>query len=305
MAGPYDSDRPPRKTLPGIQSGGCTTRRKKAVPELPEVETVVRGLHTLLIGRTILGVTVGWPRIIARPSLEEFARRMVGRRVVSLGRRGKYVVLVLDRGHLLIHLKMSGRLLVVPAEEPLDEHVHVVFELDDGRQLRFRDTRKFGRVNLVDDPAEVTARLGPEPLADDFTLDEFSRLLERRTGRLKPLLLNQQFLAGLGNIYADEALFTARLHPLRRADSLTAGEQQRLYEAVRLVLSRAVASRGTTLDDGGYIDARGQPGAYQEHIAVYGRSGQPCVRCQASIERIVISGRSAHFCPHCQVVEVS
>jgi formamidopyrimidine-DNA glycosylase len=270
------------------------------MPELPEVETVVRGLRSLLIARTIVGVSVGWPRTIARPEIEEFARRIVGRRVASVGRRGKYVVLGLDRDYLLVHLKMSGQLQVVRAGEPVDKHVHLVLDLDDGRQLRFRDVRKFGRVYLVADPAEVTARLGPEPLSDDFTLAEFRRLLSHRSGRLKPLLLNQQFLAGLGNIYADETLFAAHLHPLRKADSLAPDEQSRLYEAIRTVLKGAVDGRGTTLTDGGYTDARGERGTYQEQLAVYGQGGKPCLRCQSSIERIVISGRSAHFCPRCQ-----
>jgi formamidopyrimidine-DNA glycosylase len=270
------------------------------MPELPEVETVARGLHRLLVGRTIVGATVHWPRTIAFPPVDEFHKGVVGRQVVSVGRRGKYVVLNLDRGCLLIHLKMTGRLLVVPAGDPVDDHTHALFDLDDGSQLRFQDTRKFGRVYLVDDPEQVTAQLGPEPLAEDFSLDDFRRLLARRSGRLKSLLLNQQFLAGLGNIYADEALFAARLHPLRRADSLTAEEQARLYVAIRQVLNRAVANRGTTLDDRGYTDATGQAGGYQEQIAVYGRAGEPCPVCQTAIERIVLGGRSTHFCPRCQ-----
>jgi formamidopyrimidine-DNA glycosylase len=270
------------------------------MPELPEVETVVRGLRLPLAGRTLDGVTVRWPRTIAFPSVDEFEARIVGRQVVSVGRRGKYVVIGLDKGYLLIHLKMSGRLLVAPADEPQDMHTHTVFDLSDGRQLRFRDVRKFGRVYLVDDAELVTAGLGPEPLDDEFSLNAFRRLLDRRRGRLKSLLLNQAFLAGLGNIYADESLFAARLHPLRKADSLTPDEQARLYEAMRLVLSRAVAGRGTTLDDQGYVDARGQAGAYQEQIAVYGRQGQPCPVCGTAIERIVVGGRSTHFCPQCQ-----
>jgi formamidopyrimidine-DNA glycosylase len=270
------------------------------MPELPEVETVVRGLREPLIGRTILGATAHWPPTIAAPSTDEFAAMIAGRRVVSVGRRGKYVVIELDRGYLLIHLKMSGRLQVVPGDEPLDKHTHTFFELDDGHQLRFRDVRKFGRVYLVDDPEQVTAVLGPEPLDGNFTLEDFRRLLVRRSGRLKSLLLNQSFLAGLGNIYADEALFAARLHPLRTADSLTAEEQARLYRAIRTVLARAVASHGTTLTDGGYTDARGQPGGYQRKIAVYGRAGEPCPVCLAPIEREVIGGRSSHFCPDCQ-----
>lgn len=270
------------------------------MPELPEVETVVRGLRSLLIGRSIVGVSVGWPRTVARPAVDQFSEKIVRRSIVSIGRRGKYVVIRLDWGYLLVHLKMSGQLLVVPAGELADKHVHLLLDLDNGLQLRFRDVRKFGRVYFVEDPSEITASLGPEPLSEDFTLAEFRRLLASRRGRLKSLLLNQHFLAGLGNIYADEALYASRLHPLRRADSLTPEEQMRLYDAIRTVLGRAVESRGTTLSDGGYMDARGEMGAYQEQIAVYGRGGEPCLRCQTSIQRMAIGGRSAHFCPRCQ-----
>jgi formamidopyrimidine-DNA glycosylase len=270
------------------------------MPELPEVETVARGLRESLVGRTFTAVMVGWPRSVARPTVKEFKETIVGRQVLFVGRRGKYVLLGLDRGYLLIHLKMSGRLRVAPAVEPLDTHTHTIFDLDDGRQLRFQDVRKFGRLYLVKNPEEVTAGLGPEPLDDDFALEDFRCLLARRSGRLKSLLMNQSFLAGLGNIYADEALFAARIHPLRTADSLTPSEQARLYEAIRSVLRRAVDSRGTTLGDGGYLDARGQAGAYQDRIAVYGRGGQPCPSCSTPVERIVIGGRSSHFCPRCQ-----
>jgi formamidopyrimidine-DNA glycosylase len=270
------------------------------MPELPEVETVARGLREPLVGRIIVGVTVRWPRTVAFPAAEDLEGRLGGRQVVSVGRRGKYVIVGLDDGYLLIHLKMSGRLEVAPASHVPDKHVHVLLDLDDGCQLRFRDVRKFGRVYLVDDPVQVTSGLGPEPLADDFTLDDFRRLLARRSGRLKSLLLNQQFLAGLGNIYADEALFAARLHPLRKADSLTVDEQACLYAAIRTVLGRAISHRGTTLDDRGYTDVRGQAGSYQERIAVYGRKGEPCHRCHTPIERMVLGGRSTHFCPQCQ-----
>jgi len=270
------------------------------MPELPEVETVARGLRASLLGRIITGVTVCWPRTVACPPPDEFREAVAGRRVTLVGRRGKYIILGLDRGYLLIHLKMSGRLYVVPAGQIPDQHEHTIFDLDDGRQLRFRDVRKFGRVYLVDEVEQVTGDLGPEPLADDFTLAEFRRRLARRSGRLKSLLLNQAFLAGLGNIYADEALFQAGLHPLRKAGSLTAVEQERLYEAIRSVLRQAIANRGTTLDDGGYIDARGEAGQYQEQISVYGRTGEPCLRCGVPIERLVVGGRSSHFCPSCQ-----
>jgi formamidopyrimidine-DNA glycosylase len=270
------------------------------VPELPEVETVARGLRGPLVGRTITDVAVRWPRTISRPSVDEFKEGIAGRQVVSVGRRGKYVVVDLDQGHLLIHLKMSGRLCIASSDEPLDQHTHTIFDLDDGRQLRFRDVRKFGRVYLVDDAEQVTGGLGPEPLACDFGLEAFRRALARRSGRLKSLLLNQSFLAGIGNIYADEVLFAAKLHPLRKADSLTTEEQARLYRAIRKVLERAVEGRGTTLDDRGYVDAAGQAGAYREQLAVYGRRGEPCVVCNTPIERIRVGGRSTYFCPNCQ-----
>lgn len=271
------------------------------MPELPEVETVASDLRAHLIGLMITGVTVNWQRTIARPAVAEFVHHVVGRRVRSVARRGKYVVIELEHGYLLVHLMMSGRLHVVPADERMDSHLRAVFDLDNGQQIRFQDTRKFGRIYLVDDPQEVTAGLGPEPLDDEFTLGDFRRQLARRTGRLKPLLLNQHFLAGLGNIYADEALFAAQLHPLRKADSLTPAEQARLYEAIRAVLGSAVRGRGTTLADGGYTDASGEAGTYQARLAVYSRGGEACLRCQTPIERIVVGGRSAHFCPSCQV----
>ncbi len=275
------------------------------MPELPEVETVARGLRDTLVGRTISAVTVRWPRTIARPGVGEFKDGIAGRRVVFVSRRGKYIVAGLDRGYLLIHLMMSGRLLVVPKDDPLDKHTHTILDLDNGSQLRFRDVRKFGRVYLVDEVERVTGRLGPEPLDAGFTVDRFRQLLERRSGRLKPLLLNQEFVAGLGNIYADEALFAARLHPLRKADTLADDEQARLHRSIRAVLQDAIDARGTTLDDGGYVDARGRAGAFQQQLAVYAREGEGCTRCGTPIERVVVGGRSTHFCPICQHLDAA
>ena len=270
------------------------------MPELPEVETVARGLVGPLVGQTFTGATVRWPRTIAFPSVAQFEKQIVGRRIASVSRRGKFVVVNLDQGALLIHLKMSGRLQVEPSGKPLDKHAHTVFDLDNGQQLCFHDVRKFGRVYLVSDPTQITGGLGPEPLAADFAVDDFRRLLARRKGRLKSLLLNQEFLAGLGNIYADESLFAAGLHPLRKADSLTQEEQARLYQAIRAVLGRAVEGRGTTLDDGGFLDARGEAGTYQDQVTVYGRTGKPCLVCGSAIERTVLGGKSTHYCPRCQ-----
>jgi len=270
------------------------------MPELPEVEHISRGLRTLLVGRTIVGAAVLWPRTVACPDVDQFTARILGRRVESVGRRGKYVVIGLDAGWLLIHLKMSGRLRWASRDEPPARHTRLILDLDDGHRLRFDDPRKFGRVYLVDDASQATGPLGPEPLADEFRLDDLRRLLARRSGRIKAVLLNQQFLAGVGNIYADEVLFQARLHPLRRASSLSPDEQARLYAAIRNVLEQAIVGHGTTLDDRGYVDAEGEPGRYQEQIAVYGRTGQPCRSCGTPVERTVIGQRSAHFCPSCQ-----
>jgi formamidopyrimidine-DNA glycosylase len=270
------------------------------MPELPEVETVARSLGPHLTGAVLTGAEVSWPRMVGCPDAAVLSAMLAGRRVQGVGRRGKYVVLSLDRGYLLFHLKMSGRLKVTDATEPAGPHLRAVFPLADGRQLRFEDARKFGRIYLVEQLERVTAPLGPEPLSDELSPEEFQRLLARRSGRVKSLLLNQEFLAGLGNIYADEVLFAARLHPLRLARSLTPEEQQRLYQAIRTVLARAVASGGTTLRDRSFLNPEGHAGAFQEEVAVYGRAGDPCPRCGEPIERIVIGGRSAHFCPHCQ-----
>jgi formamidopyrimidine-DNA glycosylase len=300
------------------------------MPELPEVETIVRDLRPLLMGRRIHSACVFWDRTIASTpstkSLDELTRAqrfcldVAGRRVASVTRRGKHVVLHLDDGGcLIVHLRMTGHLLwegIAPAGTVVretgadyvyarsddDKHTRAVFELDGGR-LRFTDTRKFGRIWLTEgDEAEaVLGDLGPEPLADDFTLADFAARLRRRRGRIKPLLLNQRFLAGLGNIYVDESLHQARIHPLRTADSLTDDEVARLHAAIRRVLAAGIANRGTSLGDySDYLDAQGQQGGHQRYLLVYGRPGEPCVTCDTPIARIVVGGRSTHFCPCCQ-----
>lgn len=270
------------------------------MPELPEVETIAHGLRGPLIGRTFTGVRAGWENIVARPAVPEFRRRIQGQRILGIRRRGKYLIFDLSGGdRLLIHLKMTGQLTVKPGDAPPDPHGHTVFDLDDGRQLRFLDTRKFGRVYLVADENEVVGSLGPEPLADDFALSEFSALIRKRKGTLKPLLLNQQFIAGIGNIYADEALFVAGIHPQRQVDTLTDDEIERLYQAIRQVLRQALAEQGTTFD-GAYRKVDGEEGKHQENLRVFQRKGQPCPRCGRAIERIVVGGRGTHFCPCCQ-----
>jgi formamidopyrimidine-DNA glycosylase len=280
------------------------------VPELPEVETVARDLRSLIVGARIVGARCTWARTLRTHEPEAFGAALAGHRVESVGRRAKLVVIGLDGGFALtVHLKMTGQLFVTPAEAPEDPYVRLVLELEDGRELRFRDIRKFGRVGLyprdratgelVTEPggAAVFAGHGPEPLEDDFTLRAFRALVRSRRGRLKPLLLDQGFLAGIGNIYADEALWAARLHPLRSATSLHPADECRLYAAIRSVLSEAVERRGSSIDD--YTAPEGD-GQMQEHLNVYQRTGEPCPRCGRAIRRVVIGARASHFCSWCQ-----
>jgi formamidopyrimidine-DNA glycosylase len=275
------------------------------VPELPEVETVRRTLELGLVGRRIAEVRrLSWPRTIAEPAPELFQELLRDRLVTGLERRAKYIIIRLDHGDaLVVHLRMTGRLTLQDDDAIPDTHTHVVLRLDGGGQLFFRDTRKFGRIWLLDTAGlkALDERLGPEPLEDTLTAEEFRTLLRRRKGRLKSILLDQKFIAGLGNIYVDEALWTARLHPLRTVPSLADDEIDRLYHAIREVLSLAVERRGTSFSD--YRDARGDLGSNQDYLNVYGRAGEPCPRCGAPIERIVVAQRGTHFCPHCQSLE--
>jgi formamidopyrimidine-DNA glycosylase len=280
------------------------------VPELPEVETVARDLRPRIVGATIVGVRSWWSRTIRTHEPQAFAAAIAGRRIEGVGRRAKLVVLGLSGGGTLtIHLKMTGQLFVVSATTPADPYVRLALELADGREIRFRDIRKFGRVGLYERDAassrlaaadgnlEAFAGLGPEPLDPAFTLAAFRRLIRRRKGRLKPLLLDQSFLAGVGNIYADEALWAARLHPLRSATSLRPADERSLYRELRRVLAEAIERRGSSIDD--YTAPDGD-GSMQELLSVYQRTGEPCLRCGRPVRRIVIGARSTHFCSWCQ-----
>ena len=272
------------------------------MPELPEVETVVRRLREPLVGRTIVGVSLDWNRMVGRPTPAEFRRRLPGLTVLSIDRRAKYLIFALSERpaptatptqFLLIHLKMSGRLNVVAGDEPLNKHDHVIFDLDDGRQLRFNDVRKFGRVYLLNEPEEVTGKHGPEPLDPAFTLPKFRKLVKSRSGAIKPLLLNQTFLAGIGNIYADESLWRAKIHPQRKVDSLKAAEVAALYRSIRQTLRQAIHDQGTDAGDGVIAGGDYRP-------RVYGREGQPCQRCHQPIRKITVGQRGTHYCARCQ-----
>jgi formamidopyrimidine-DNA glycosylase len=279
------------------------------MPELPEVETVARDLRPRIVDSTIAGATVLWPRTWAGDPAT-VSEALAGRRIESVGRRGKFVLIGLSGdAALTIHLKMTGQLFVVDRAVSLDPYVRFVMELDDGRDLRFRDIRKFGRVAFhIREPrtgelvrAEVGtasfAGLGPEPLEPEFTLRRFRSRLRARRGRLKSLLLDQSFIAGVGNIYADEALWTARLHPLRRTTSLRPADERHLYSAIRTILAEAVERRGSSIDD--YTAPDGD-GSMQEQLLVYQRAGEDCPRCGRPIRRIVVGGRATHFCSWCQ-----
>jgi formamidopyrimidine-DNA glycosylase len=275
------------------------------VPELPEVETVVRDLRPHLVGRRLTSLRAGRRRL-RRPWLRRWGKQLRGRRVETIDRRGKWVVLRLQGDlYLVFHLGMTGQLTVVPTRHPRANHTHLIFDLDSGQQLRFRDIRRFGSATLYPDEAALrqffeASGLGPEPF--DLEAGYWKKCLQRTRRALKVVLLDQRIVAGVGNIYADEALFEARLHPRRRGCDLTAAEADRLRKAVMAVLARAIQRRGSTIRN--YVGGSGLRGQYQEEFRVYGRTGQPCRRCRAPIERLSLGGRSSHFCPACQKGQV-
>jgi formamidopyrimidine-DNA glycosylase len=270
------------------------------MPELPEVETVVRGLREPLIGRKIESMWYDWERVIHSPQPDEFAARIAGQTFRAIKRRAKYIICELDTDALLVHLKMTGRLYVTGSAESseADRWVHFRLQLDGERQLRFSDARKFGRVYLTGDAATITGALGPEPLEDDFTPQDFHARLQGRQKAIKALLLDQSFIAGVGNIYADEALFRAGIHPLRLAHTLGAAESTRLYAAVRAALQAGIDYEGASVS--WYRKPDGTTGESQEHFFVYGRAELPCLSCATPITKIRVAQRGTHFCPNCQ-----
>lgn len=271
------------------------------MPELPEVETIVRDLRPELVGQRIRRVEAG-TRPLRRPWDPVWGQDLVGRRILSVRRRGKWILLDLDRGlRLGIHLGMTGQLFHKPANEPLPDHTHLVFSLDRGVQLRFRDIRRFGCAVLFEDQDEVdrffqAARMGPEP----FDLDSryWCGCLAATRRCLKAVLLDQQVVAGVGNIYADESLFQARLNPARSGREVSGAEADRLRRAIVTVLNRAIERRGSSIRD--YVGGSGLQGEYQNEFRVYGRTGEPCPRCRGPIECMRLAGRSTHWCPRCQ-----
>jgi formamidopyrimidine-DNA glycosylase len=274
------------------------------MPELPEVETVLRGLGARALGRRVTTVDVRHPGVIAG-SVEDFSRTIEGRVIRALLRKGKALAIKLaandgapDR-YLLVRLGMTGQLTLHLSGAPLEPHTHLRLALGGGREeLRYRDPRRFGRLRCCtrEELEAVFAGLGPD--AQQITLDEFLHAMRGRRGAIKSWLMNQQILAGLGNIYADEALFAARIHPLAQPARVPTHKARQLYRAVRKVLDHAVALQGTSFRD--YIDIEGRPGNFLPRLRVYQRTGEPCRRCKTKIRRVVIAGRSSHLCPQCQ-----
>lgn len=270
------------------------------MPELPEVETVVRGLRGPLIGHTIIGIWYERETTIGTPTPAEFAARIAGQKVTGISRRAKYIVIQLEHDILMVHLKMTGRLYVagVDSVQAADKWVRVKFTLDRGKELRFSDSRRFGRVYLTENLETVTGHLGPEPLDEAFTEAVFRECLAGHHRILKALLLDQTFVAGVGNIYADEALHRAKIHPLRTSDTLTAAEIAALHQAIRTVLADGVEREGASVN--WYRKADGSKGSAQDSLYVYGREGEPCLNCGHPIEKIRVGQRGTHFCPACQ-----
>lgn len=273
------------------------------MPELPEVETIKRSLEANIKGKTLIGVEVFLDKMLKGANPGDFQNGLSGRKINSIERRGKYLIIHLTGGMaVVIHLRMTGQLTYCSPDMEKTKHTHVIFHFNDKYQLRFADQRQFGKVQLV--PVEELGELaglkslGVEPFSDAFTREFFKKELRNRRTKIKPLLLDQTFVAGIGNIYADEALFMARINPERVASTLTPREVSRLYLAVKSVLEQGIENKGTSIKD--YIDGEGNRGTNQDHLKVYGREGEPCVKCGKPVERKSIGGRSSHFCPKCQ-----
>ncbi len=273
------------------------------MPELPEVETIAADLRPHLVGRTILHCELHFPGIVRHPEPELFVDQIAGQLITSVGRRGKFILVHLQHDLILVvHLGMTGQLRLVDPATPLSTHTHAVFVLDDGRHLRYRDPRRFGRLLLGTEEALLASRklprLGPEPIDPLFAPEELYRRLRRRRTSLKAVLLDQAAIAGVGNIYADESLHRARLRPDRIAGSVSRKSAQRLHESLRHSLEVAIANRGSSVDT--YRDAWGEIGGQQEKLLVYGRAGEPCFTCGRPLSMIRIAGRSTVFCRRCQ-----
>lgn len=272
------------------------------MPELPEVETIRKGLEQLVVGKTIKQVRVLWDRIIEQPEVEIFEKQLIGQQIEKIDRRGKFLLFKLTDYELISHLRMEGKYEMHKEGEEQSKHTHVIFTFTDGTELRYLDVRKFGRIAVVKKGQSFNykgiAKLGPEPIISEFKLAEFRKNLKKHNKAIKPLLLSQQLVTGLGNIYVDEALWEAKIHPERVANSLNKTEEEKLYHAIIDVLDRAVKAGGTTIRS--YLNALGDAGTFQVSLNVYGQTDKPCPRCGNPIIKSRVAQRGTHFCPACQ-----
>ena len=275
------------------------------MPELPEVQTVIKGLRPLIVDKKITDLEVREENLIGYPdiSIAELKQKLIGAKIESISRRGKYILIKLDIDKILvIHLRMTGKLLVKEVEEYRDKHTHVIFSLDDGQEIRFNNVRKFGRIYLIDpdypEQAGGLATLGPEPLSEQLSLKDFKKLFDNRRGIIKSLLLNQKFIAGIGNIYADEILYLSGIKPERKADTLTEEEKEKIYYNMRDILEKGIIYGGTSFSD--YVNAFGEKGSFQAELKVHQREGEDCHICDSEIKKKKIGGRASYYCPKCQ-----
>lgn len=272
------------------------------MPELPEVETIVLGLREKLTGQRIRAVHIRTAKIV-RNSPALFRRALTGARISAVRRKGKFILIDLESARtLVIHLRMTGQLVLVPEKAPVDQHTHVLFDLTpEGRQLRYRDVRRFGRLQIQEPgrPLPQLTALAPDPF--ELTAGELLLKLRKKTRAIKPLLLDQTFLSGLGNIYVDESLYRSRIHPLTPSNRLTEDQARRLHRVIRRVLRQAIKDKGTTVSD--YRGPDGIIGGFQRHLRVYGCTGEPCRVCRTPIRKTRVGGRGTHFCPACQKLQ--
>lgn len=273
------------------------------MPELPEVETVRRTLSNLIVGKTIQSVTVSLPRIIQRPDdIKQFEIELEGHTILDVGRRGKFLRIIMNGLVLVSHLRMEGRYGLYQSGDPVEKHTHVIFHFTDGTELRYKDVRQFGTMHLFLPGEELQqkplVKLGLEPLEESFTVEAFKAVMGKRTVKIKVALLNQEYIVGLGNIYVDEALFRAGIHPERPANSLSEQELEVLYESIVATLTEAVEAGGSSIKS--YVNGQGEMGMFQHSLRIYGRKNEPCVQCGQPVVKTVVGGRGTHYCPNCQ-----
>ncbi|WML25341.1 DNA-formamidopyrimidine glycosylase [Neobacillus sp. OS1-33] len=275
------------------------------MPELPEVETIRKTLKKLVVNKTIKDITVYWPKIIKNPvEVEQFVDALIGETIVDVGRRGKFLIIYTGNFALVSHLRMEGKYGLYPKEEPFDKHTHVLFHFTDETELRYRDVRKFGTMHLYKKGDEFLTEpligLGPEPFSDEFTIEFLEKKLVKTNRKIKTALLDQKVFVGLGNIYVDEALFRAGIHPERLANTLNKNEITLLHREIVATLSEAVKKGGSTIRS--YVNSQGEIGMFQLELYAYGRKGEECKRCGTPLEKTTVGGRGTHYCPHCQKV---